>query len=220
MIIPLNRGIRLLTLAFALLALAKPAFATTISGIVTGGTAATAGGIFVKLTPPLNNPFGPPNSVGDNTFQSPNLFAFDEDQNILLGAVLNMDVGGSVPAGATVASHYIFFDPGPLQTIVGMINFDSDILGIIFSTNLLAASDFLANTGVNYLNPSQRGLEAGDSVTISGPRQIRFDTSASDPGDYVRVITMFSPAAAVPESSAFVLVSVGLFSLGAVRHRR
>jgi len=57
MIIPLNRGIRLLTLAFALLALAKPAFATTISGIVTGGTAATAGGIVVKLTPPLNRSF-------------------------------------------------------------------------------------------------------------------------------------------------------------------
>ena len=59
------------------------------------------------------------------------------------------------------------------------------------STATLAASDFLANTGVNYLNPGARGLEPGDSVTINGPKQILFDTFASSPGDYVRVLTEF-----------------------------
>jgi hypothetical protein len=41
-----------------------PATAEIIDGTVTGGSAFTVGGIFVKLTVPLSNPFGPPNSVG------------------------------------------------------------------------------------------------------------------------------------------------------------
>ena len=202
-----------------ILALAVPAGATIINGTVTGGTAFTSGGIFVKLSVPLSNPFGPANSVGNDNFQSPNLFGFDEDQNILLAASLVVDVGASpIAAGTTVASHYIFFDPGPTENVVGTVNFDSDVLGIMTSTGTLAASDFLANTGVNYLNPSLRGLEAGDSVTISGPRQILFSTSASSPGDYVRVLTKFSPAAAaVPEPGSLILFGSGIAALAALR---
>ena len=201
-------------------ALSTPVTATIISGAVTGGTALAAGGTFVKLTPPLPNPFGPPNSVGDDNFQSPNLFGFDEDQNILLAAPLVVDVGSSpIPAGTIVASHYIFFDPGPSLHMIGTVDFDSDILAIITSTGTLAASDFLANTGVNYLNPGLRGLEAGDSVTISGPRQILFDTVASTPGDYVRVLTKFSPAA-VPEPGSAGLLGSALAALATVMYRR
>jgi hypothetical protein len=192
-----------------------PATAEIIGGTVTGGSAFTAGGTFVKLTVPLANPFGPPNSVGNDTFQSPNLFGFDEDQNILLAAPLTVDVGSSpIPAGTLVASHYIFFDPGPSQQIIGTVDFDADVLAIMTSTATLAASDFLANTGVNYLNPGARGLEPGDSVTINGPKQILFDTFASSPGDYVRVLTEFSPtAAAVPEPGSLSLLGSGLLAL-------
>jgi hypothetical protein len=210
---------------FALLALtiSNPASATIIGGSVTGGSAQAAGGTFVKLTVPLANPFGPPNSVGNDTFQSPDLYGFDEDQNILLASALGVDVGSSpIPAGTQVASHYIFFDPGPSQTIVGTVDFDSDVLGIITSTGLLAASDFLAKTGVNYLNPGARGLEPGDSVTISGVRQILFDTSASSPGDYVRVLTAFSPGAVggVPEPAEILLLGGGLTILGLLERKR
>ena len=198
-----------------------PVSATIIGGTVTGGTARTAGGVFVKLTVPLPNLFGTPNSVGDDNFQSPNLFGFDEDQNILIPNPLSADVGlNPVPAGTIVASHYIFFDPGPGQTVIGTVDFDSDILAVLTSTGTLAASDFLANTGVNYLNPSARGLEAGDSVTINGPRQILFDTFASSPGDYVRVLTEFSPSAATPEPGAFALLAGGLVALAAFQFRR
>jgi hypothetical protein len=119
-----------------------------------------------------------------------------------------------------VASHYIFFDPGPTENIIGTVNFDSDVLAIITSTANLANSDFLANTGVNYLNPGQRGLEAGDSVTISGVRQILFDTTASSPGDYVRVLTIFSPSADVPEPGSASLLAAGLLGLVSLLRRK
>jgi hypothetical protein len=132
------------------LLLVGPVAATIISGDVTGGSAVSAGGTFAKLVPPLQNPFGPSNSVGNNTFQSPNLFGFDEGQNIVLSAPLVVDVAsGPLPAGTIVASHYVFFDPRRLQSLVGTVNFDADVLAVITSRTNLANSDFLANAGVN-----------------------------------------------------------------------
>ena len=143
----------------ASIAIPVPVAATIISGTVTGGTGLTAGGHFVKLTPPLANPFGPPDSVGNANFQSPNLFAFDEDQNIVLTAPLTVDVGSSpIPAGTIVASHYVLFDPGPTEQVIGTVNFDSDVLAILTSTTHLAASDFLANTGVKLPESGPEGL--------------------------------------------------------------
>ena len=207
--------------------LCAPASATIIGGTVTGGTALDAGGTFVELTTALSNPFGPSNSVGNNNFQSPNLYGFDEDQHIVLAAPLSVGGGITIPAGSTVASHYIFFDPGPSQHMIGTVDFDSDVLAIITSTRLLAASDFLANTGVNYLNPSHRGLEAGDLVAISGARQILFDTFADSPGDYVRVLTAVSPEvltaasleAVVPEPGTLTLLGLSFTGMGLARRR-
>jgi hypothetical protein len=190
--------------------LAGPASADIIGGSVTGGSAHTAGGIFVKLTPPLPNPFGPPDSVGNDNFQSPNLFAFDETQHFVLTAPLVEDVGNNpLPAGTAVASHYVFFDPGPTQNVIGTVNFDAAVLAVITSDTNLTSSDVLAATGVNYLNPSSRGLEAGDAVTISGPQQILVSVTASSPGDYVRVLTAIPPGPqlAIALTQTNVLVS-------------
>ncbi len=207
-------------LALLMFTLPVSVTATIVGGSVTGGTAHTAGGTFVELTVPLSNLFGPPNSVGNDNFQSPNLFGFDENQNIVLAAPLEVNVGTSpLPVGTTVASHYLFFDPGPSQHVIGTVDFDSDVLAIVTSTSALAASDFLANTGVNYLNTAARGLEPGDSVTISGPRQILFDTNASTPGDYVRVLTTFSPAA-VPLPGGGALLGGGLVMMVALHGRK
>lgn len=201
---------------------ASAAHATITSGAVTEGD-----GTFVKLAVPFAVST-PPNTVGNDTFQNNNLYGFDEGQNIVLPAALQVDDlanglgGGSGPgtlaAGTVVASHYIFFDPKDPASQKGLVNFDSAILAVISSTNLLAASDFLIQTGVDYLNPSARGLEVGDTVTISGLSQIRVDWGASTPGDYVRVLTAFSPS--VPEPSSWAMLAGGVLLMGALRKRR
>jgi len=51
--------------------------------------------------------------VGQDNFDSDNLFAFDEDQNIMLVEPIRVDIGGKdgfISAGNIVASHYVFFD--------------------------------------------------------------------------------------------------------------
>jgi len=207
----------------------SPVSATILSGEVTGGTSLNQDGTFIKLPVPFTAS-NPDNTVGDNTFQDPNLYGFDEGQNIDITVDLSVDIladglggssgSGTVLSGSTVASHYIFFDPNSVTSQTGVITFDSDIFGIITASNNLADSDFLINTGVIYLNPNLRGLESGDSVSITGLRTINVDWSAGTPGDYVRVLTDFSPGAVVPVPAAVWLFGSGLIGLVGVARRK
>ena len=174
--------------------------ATIVSGEVTDGISLKKGGRFAKLSVPFLES-NPENTVGKDTFNNPNLYGFDEDQNIEIANDLVVDIlpnsrgEGVIPAGKMVASHYIFYDPRGITTQTGKVTFDSNIIGIITSSLNLSASDRLANTGVTYLSPGLRGLESSDRVSISGPRTITVDWSAGSPGDYIRVLTEFSPGA-------------------------
>lgn len=67
-----------------------------VQAIVIGGGVTSGTGIFKKLTVPFTES-DPDNTVGDDTFQDPNLYAFDEDQNVAVGpGALSADL---VPGG-------------------------------------------------------------------------------------------------------------------------
>ncbi len=207
-----------------LLAMVPAANATIIAGNVTSGS-----GSFVTLFPGFTDS-NPDNTVGADTFQNENLYAFDEDQNTaILGSALNVDilastgVAGTLAVGTIVASSYVFFDPEVFSRQVGWVEFDADILAVITSSANLAASDYLANTGVTYLNPALRGLEAIDSVGIDAvnARRLNVDWFAGSPGDYVRVLTAYSPGAAtVPAPGALLLLGLGLVAIGFFRRKQ
>jgi hypothetical protein len=154
---------------------------TTLSGAVTGGSAAAAGGTFSQLCEPI----GP---IGNNNLQANDLFAFEEAQGVVLAEPLNLDIpaASALAAGTLVSSYYVAFDPGNTKDIVGSITFPGDIVGVAFSLENLGASDGLGNPTAAYLNPSLRGLEAGDSASFSGDT-LSVEFTADSPGDYLRV---------------------------------
>ncbi len=174
----------------AVITLATPAFAT-----VTGGHIVQQNGQggFVKLD--AERSF----AVGYDTFNDDNLYAFDEDQNIVLREPIRVDIGpdtGVIPMGTTVASHYVFFDSlDGFQ--IGFVDFDAPILGIAAFQETMAATDFLANTKVEYISVELRGLERGDEVWIDegDPHRLWVSWAGSSPGDYIRVFTARSAAA-------------------------
>ncbi|MEM1385728.1 MAG: hypothetical protein AAF713_20820 [Pseudomonadota bacterium] len=152
-----------------------------------------ANGKFVKLDPAT------PFAVGNDTFNTPHLYAFDEDQNILLEQPIRVDIGGDqgvIAAGTVVASHYVFFDSFA-GIHHGYVDFDAPILGIAAFQDTMSATDFLANTAVNYICTELRGLERGDYVWIDAqdPFRLWVFWAGSSPGDYIRVFTEQSPGA-------------------------
>lgn len=208
-----------LTLLFVGALFSAQASAAILSGNVTYGS-----GSFVELSIPFTES-SPNNTVGNNTFQDRNLYAFNEGQNIELLSDLDVDflaatgTSGSLSTGTIVASHYVFFDPRNSRHQEGNVTFDSAVLAIITSSGLLSASDFLLNNGVNYLNPGLRGLEANDSASVClNSETICVDWTASTPGDYIRVLTEYSPLGAqVPVPTAAILFAPVLLGFMGLR---
>jgi MYXO-CTERM domain-containing protein len=186
---------------------------TTLTGSVTGGSAATAGGQFSELCMPIG-------SIGNDNLQSNDLFAFRETQYVFLSQPLTIDepTPTTIPAGTPVTSYYVAFDPSNSKDVVGSVTFPNPILGVMTSTSSLTDSDLLGNSTATYLNPGLRGLEPGvDSVSVAGST-LSVDFSAESPGDYVRVVVVGTPPT-VPAVGIVALTGT-LSALGALALRR
>lgn len=176
--------------AISIMASFCPAWAVVVDGAIVRQLGA---GHFVILD--TTTPF----DVGNDNFNTDHLYAFNEDQNIVLQEPIRVDIGGTngvISAGETVASHYVFFDS--IDGIhFGYVDFDAPILGIAAVRETMAATDFLANTSINYISTELRGLEPGDSVWIDpvNPNRLWVYWAGSSPGDYVRIFTARSAGA-------------------------
>jgi len=202
--------------ALALAAAAQPAMAGVTGGAVTGGYAASNGGVF-KIIPA-------PATVAANGLQALDLVAFNEKQGVLLNSDLTVYLGsiaagtGAIPAGTQVSSHMVLFDPAGVipRSVLGSVTFDAPILGVIFTRTRLDATDtLLGAAGTSYGSPLLRGLGLGDLVTFSGNTLTVDLLTASTPGDSFRVIT-----AAVPEPSTWAMLIAGFGMVGFAARRR
>jgi hypothetical protein len=176
--------------------------AAVVSGTVTSSTCVPA------CTFEL---IAPPSQVGNDNQDTQRLFAFDEQQDVLLTGDLILD-DTTIGTGTRISSHYVFLDPASTtvqRNVVGSVTFDALILGVASTTGAMLGSDYLGSPTTTYNSPELRGLETTeDSYSFSG-NTLNVDLWASTPGDYIRVITV----SAVPIPAAAWLFGSGLLGL-------
>jgi hypothetical protein len=197
------------TLMAAVMA-AAPASAVIMSGTLTGGTAFTAGGVFVKIA----NPVGM--TVGIDSTNSSNVFGFDERRKVTLSKAYATQVGGIIAKGAVVNSHYLFFDAptNAPQTAIGTVTFKTRILGICSSGGCVGRMNpVFGLPSVTYTIPASYALESSDSVSFSG-KTLSYNLRNGIAGDNFRVLT------AVPEASTWAMLIAGFGMVGASARRR
>ncbi|MEO1131177.1 MAG: PEP-CTERM sorting domain-containing protein [Cyanobacteria bacterium J06639_1] len=188
-------------LAVASVALAvQPATA----GVITGTTGNTT--ILSKPTS-VNYPAGA------------NIFAFVEEQDLAFAPSVTLDLG-NIPAGRQVDSYLFHFDPIGSGSVTDTITFSQPILGFIWKTNRLDASDSVFNA----FRPvgSWRGLDNNDfentdtTSLVVGSQSLTLDLQAGGAGiDNVRVLV------ATPEpATTGGLLALGSLALAGVAKRR
>jgi len=217
-----------------------------VFGIAAGGLMAAlltfpASATIMSVNGPVSNlgtlaaMIAAPGDVTDDAAFNTGMEGFDERQNVLLGAPLSIDGGGSIAAGTRVNSHMIFLNTGPGDSnqANGHYNvvwtFDGTVLGVMSDRNgslEVASSGTLGAIGTLYPAApfAARGIEnnnggvgpfSADGYTIgfAGLNTLRVGMSVTEPGDWIRVIT------AVPEPATVLLLGLGLAGLG-LRKRR
>lgn len=194
--------------AMACASVSGMANAAVVSGIVTSSTCEPS------CTFEL---IAPPSQVGNDNQDTQRLFAFDEQQDVLLTGDLTLD-GMTIGTGTRISSHYVFLDPASTtvqRNVIGSVSFDTPILGVASTTGAMLGSDYLGSPTTTYNSPELRGLESEDSYSFGGST-LNVHLWASTPGDYIRVITL----SAVPVPAAVWLFGSGLLGLIGVARRR
>lgn len=185
----------------------------------------SVGGQVTQIAQPLDARF--------NVLTNPSTaYCWNEIQNFALDRSVAIDafapgtynqlgdlVSASLSTGTVVSSHYIHFDVAPQTSasIQGRVRFDAQIIGVIVLNEAgarhLDDSDFLGAPTLFTTGSNNRGLEfATDAfrLTIAGDT-IEFDLSITQPGDFIRVLTVPAPG---------IASFAGLVGLTIARRRR
>jgi hypothetical protein len=142
--------------------------------------------------------YPPPASVVAGAHESNDEFyVFNEKQSIRLSSDLLTDDYETIPAGTSVNSHLVHFDPvgspSPAVSVSGSVNFDGDILGLYHTNEGLDNTDSTFGlAGTTYPTGSNRKLDlsgsGADTVTVDGSN-LAVDLHATTGIDQIRVIT-------------------------------
>ncbi len=149
----------------------------------------------------------PNHILEDNTFNRA-MQGFNEAQSIFTTAAHAIDGGNFIAAGSNVSSHMIFLNsPGNARLSHTGVQwtFDGIIIGVMSDSGgfLEASSSYeLGNPLTNYTNTfggsgaaapfGARGLENNDSYIVDG-NTITVNMTVTEPGDWIRVITISEP---------------------------
>ena len=186
--------------------------ANVVGGMVTGGS---SGGVFEFLPTA-------PAAAGPDETQSPNLIAFNEKQDLIIPAPLSLGPNPTIPAGTTVSSHYVIFDPEQASSLIGYVDFDEPILALIAGSQPLqdTESAFGLNT-TTYTYAPAVGFELNntDSAMIASgnPNRLMIQAGAASPGDHLRVLTGTLP---VPEPGSLALIGIASLALLQLNRKR
>jgi len=185
--------------------------AVAVSAVVAVTTAAATimvvGGQVTKIPPPPSVMFGALQS--DTT-----MFAFDEQQNVVLGQDVAVDItppglyspscladpncltSGTIAAGTRVSSHFVHADPIDKDHVQleGTVRTDFPILGIAVFDASLDHSDFLGAPGTVYPTGFGRGLNPNDKqndflIEEQDRETVVIHTDTRLHADQVRIIT-------------------------------
>ena len=117
--------------------------------------------------------------------------------------------------GQTVDSWLLFFDPNGTGSVSGTVTFQQNVLQVFATQVDLTNTASFQRTGYSYTYGTSTApeLTGGDSVSAAG-KTLTLNWNASDPGDYVRVMT------AVPEPATYAQMAAGLLALGGLARRR
>jgi hypothetical protein len=117
--------------------------------------------------------------------------------------------------GQRVDSWLFFFDPNGSSAVSGTVSFAENVLQVFSTQATLQATSAFQNTEYTYNYVNAVGLESNDTVSFGG-QTVNLSWNASDPGDYIRVMT----AVPVPEPATYAQLAGGLALMGAIARRR
>ena len=213
----------------------------TVGIVGTGSVYATAisiTGLNSGVSGVLGTPEPLPFLLVGNNYNVSVLYVWDEVQNFVLPGNLYVDrvfddtadfigsvsSGYYIKPGTIVSSHYVQWDPvsGSVQATLG---FDSQIFAFITADQKLSDSDsWLGLSGIDYGDFTARGLESGDITNFNGSN-VDINWAASNPGDWTRLLTAYSPGGGepptgVPEPATMLLLGSGLIGLVGFRRKK
>lgn len=196
---------------------AVTAGALALLGAISVGGVARA---WIAAVQPAAVLFTPPSVLPGNP-SAPDIWAFNERQDVILPAPILLDVQPLnpgvhvpadlnpvwIPAGTCVSSHYLHYEDAVLSTATGGARFVRPILGVAVRQATLDATNFLGRPAVTYPTAANCNAVAGvdcgmellpqDELRVDANRvQVRFD--AQTPGDRIRVVTAGDPAQCQP----------------------